>query len=121
MEISGGSAMREPEYLVSGTRGALKSSGKDITLKYIKPDQVLEDRKANPGTPGTSFGTPEKIEWVEETIPVQPKLNVDTASIWNELYAAVREGADFPIKLSEAVEVMKVVSEVKKNTPFEVK
>jgi hypothetical protein len=118
MEISGGAAIGEPEYLVWGTRGALKSSGDEINLRYIKPDQVLRRRCADAGTPGATFGTPEQIEWIEETIPVSPADPVNMTTIWDELYAAVREGADFRVKLSEAVEVMKVISAVKKDTPF---
>jgi hypothetical protein len=39
--------------------------------------------------------------------------------IWDELYAAVRRGKRFPITLSEAVEVMKVISRAKAGTRFE--
>jgi scyllo-inositol 2-dehydrogenase (NADP+) len=120
IEISGGAAIGEPEYLVWGTRGALKSSGNEIELRYIRPDQVLSRRRPNPETPGTSFSSPDHIEWVEEKIPVNPADPVDMTTIWDELYDAVRNGADFRVKLSEAVEVMKVVSEVKKGTKFEV-
>lgn len=119
IEISGGAAITEPEYLVWGTRGALKSSGNEIQLKYIEPDQVLKERRANPDTPGETFGSPEQLEWIEETIPVSPADPVNMTSIWGELYATVREGHPFRIKLEEAVEVMRVVSEVKANTPFD--
>ena len=41
-----------------------------------------------------------------------------TYNIWDELYKAVRSGAEFPITLDEAVGNMKVVSDAKKGTEF---
>jgi predicted dehydrogenase len=114
IEISGGAALGEPEYLVWGSRGALSSSGNSITLKYVDPRQRLRTRRADPGTPGTTFGKPETLRWIEKTIPVAPKLPVNMTTIWDELYRAIRFGARFPIALDEAVEVMKVVSLAKK-------
>ena len=93
MEISGGAAIGEPAYLIWGTRGALRCDEKTITMRYIDPDQELVPRTADPNTPGTgSFGTPEKINWIESSIPVAPALQVTLANtIWEVLYAAIRE------------------------------
>ena len=40
-------------------------------------------------------------------------------SLWDYLFDTIRKGAEFPIALDEALEVMKVISAVKKNTPFD--
>ncbi len=119
LEISGGAAISEPEYLVWGTKGALSCDGNTIKMKYLDPDIEIEPRQADPGTPGTSFGTPETLKWIEETIPINPAKKVDMTMIWDELYNAVRKGITFPITLDQAVEVMKVISMAKKGTPFE--
>jgi scyllo-inositol 2-dehydrogenase (NADP+) len=117
--ISGGAAIKEPEYLIYGTRGALSSTGNTIQLKYLDPQQKLAPRTADPGTPEYgSFGTPDALKWIEETIPVAPKAPAGMTHIWDELYYAVREGKPFPISLDEAVQVMWVVSETKKGTRF---
>ena len=115
VEISGGAAVGLPEYVVWGSKGGLISRGGSLELRYLDPRQKLEARKANPETPGASFGSPEKLKWVEKTIPVKPRKRYD---IWDELYKAVRLGKPFPITLDEAVGVMRVVSAVKKGTPF---
>jgi scyllo-inositol 2-dehydrogenase (NADP+) len=120
LEISGGAAISEPEYLVWGTRGALLCDGNTIKMKYLDPNVELEQREANPGTPDASFGSSEKLVWIEESIGINPKKKVNMTIIWDELYKAVREGIPFPITLDEAVEVMKVVSAAKKGTRFEI-
>jgi len=117
VEISGGAAVGLPEYVVWGTKGGLICRGNTLELRYLDPRAKLKPRKPDPGTPGASFGTPEKLKWVEKTIPVKPKRTYD---IWDELYAAVRKGKPFPITLDEAVGNMKVISDAKKGTPFEV-
>ncbi len=115
LEISGGVAIGCPEYMVFGTKGTLVLAGKQIKLKYLNPGQKLQEKTADPGTPGETFGTPEKLEWIEETLPVKTGSN---SVIWDELYRAIREGTVFPINIDEAVEVMKVVSLVKKGSKF---
>ena len=115
IEISGGAAISEPEWLVWGTRGALSCTGETLTLKYLDPRRRLKPRHADPGTPGTGFGHPETLRWVEKTVPVKPRYRVNMTSIWDELYKAIRQGKRFPITLQEAVEVMKVVSMARKS------
>jgi len=118
VEISGGCAARHPEYIVLGTKGALTCSGDMITLKYLDPRRRLKPRKVNPGDPGDHFGSPEKLYWLQKTIPVKPKK---TYNIWEELYKAIRERSKFPITLDEAVGNMKIISDVKRGTKFAMK
>ena len=122
MQISGGVAIKCPEYTVFGSRGGLEIVDKQIKLRYIDPNQKLETKIAKPETPGQSFGatgtfsSEEKINWIEETEPVPPE---NISVIWDHLYSAYREGKEFPIHIDEAIEVIKVISEAKKNTEFE--
>jgi predicted dehydrogenase len=115
LEISGGVAIGAPTYLVFGSKGSLSLSGKEIELRYLDPAQELPPRRADPGPPGSTFGTPEALPWIEETLPVRPGSN---AVIWDHLYRAIREGEAFPIDLDEAIEVMKVISAAKEGTKF---
>jgi predicted dehydrogenase len=116
MEISGGVAIEAPTYHIFGTRGTLMTSGSDIKLRYLSSDTPADNRSPDPetpgapGMPGETFGRAEKITWVEETIPARTESN---AILWDMLYAAIREGADFPVKLDEALEVMRVISAAK--------
>lgn len=117
-EISGGAAIGLPTFLVWGTKGALSCSGKTITLKYLDPKKKLKPRKADPGVPGAGFGSKDELPWKEETCEVAPKR---TFNIWELLYQSIRNRKAFPIKIDEALEVMRVISAAKKGTPFEPK
>jgi scyllo-inositol 2-dehydrogenase (NADP+) len=115
LEISGGVALGAPTYQVFGMRGSLILAGKDITLKYLDPSVPLDSREADPGTPGETFGNREALPWIEETVPVRAG---DNDIIWDHLYAAIREGAPFPITLDESIEVMRVLSAAREGTEF---
>jgi len=115
IEISGGAAIRAPEYVVLGDRGSLVLQGSDITLKYLDPRRKLKKGKANAGTPGMTFGSNEPLKWIEKAVQVKPRKPV---SIWDELHKAIRKGGRFPIAIDEAVEVMRVISTAKKGTKF---
>lgn len=121
LEISGGAAITEPEYIVSGSKGGLACSGDKITLRYLDPRHKLSVRKAQPGTPGAGFGSADNLKWTEKTIKVNPKAKCTMDGIWDYLYDAIRKRKKFPITLDEAVQVMWVVSQAKKGTSFEKK
>lgn len=120
VEISGGAALPEPEYLIFGTKGALTCDGKEITLKYLDPSAGLAPRKARKDTPPVEgpFGSPDVLPWKEEKIKVSPKASCDTDTIWDHLHGAIRLDKTFPISLDESLEVVRVTSLVKKGSPF---
>ena len=55
----------------------------------------------------------EELPWIEETLPVRSGSN---SVIWDELYKAIRQGSTFPVRIEEAVQVMKVISAAKEGT-----
>ena len=118
LEISGGAAISQPEYMLWGTKGALVCKGNTITLRYLDPQVELPPREVNPGTPGKGFGSSESLPWIEDSMEINPAKKVSMTMIWNELYKAVREGVAFPITLDQSVEVMRVVSAAKEGTEF---
>jgi len=119
LEIMGAAALSEPEYTVLGSRGALVSESGAFRMRYLDPALKLRPRRSRTGTPGVTCGTPEQLRWIEETVPVpRGELN-DASGIWLHLYPAIREGAKFPITLDEALEVMRVISAVRKGTQFD--
>lgn len=115
IEISGGAAQSQPPYTVLGSKGALTCTGGTINLRYLDPKKKLKARKVNPGDPGNSFGSAEKLPWIEESIPIKAKKTYD---MWDELYKAIRKGSKYPITLDEAVGNMKIISDAKRGTEF---
>ena len=125
MEISGAAALSpEPEYIVWGARGAL-TCHHELRLKYIDPNQELQARGADPGTPPMDMpfhqgraGLSETLNWVEETVPIDPDGRWRMDAIWDDLYGAIREGKPFPITLEEAVTNIEWIEKAKAGTPF---
>lgn len=121
MEMSGGRTVKEPTFMVSGNRGGLWIDNDGISLKYLNPEQQLEDRTAHVETPPSEggFGSSEELDWIEEKVEINPSSNDNPASIWDYLYETFRNNQPFPITWDEALGVLKVVSNAKKGTPFE--
>ena len=118
MEISGGVAAHVPEYLIYGSRGSLVGENNTLKLKYLDPEVELQDVKADPATPGSgaAFGNSEELVWKEETIELQKEDQ--TAVIWDHFYEAYRNHKPYPIASEQALEVVRVLEEVKFGTEF---
>ena len=122
IELSGGRVFPEPEYTVSGTRGALTLSlagDPEVKLRYLDPKQKLPRRRASVRTPPLgSYGTPETLKWIDETLPVKPRTPCGLTHIWEHLYGAIRQNKPFPVSLDEAIEVVRILGLARKDTPF---
>ncbi len=112
IEISGGAAIGGPDYIIYGTRGALISRGETYEIKYLPKDYVLPEIKANPHTPtGAAFGVQADIPFVTEERKWE---DYELNQIWQYVYDTVRDGKEYPIKSEEALKVMEVISEIKR-------
>ena len=123
IEICGGVAIPQPEYIIFGTKGTLVCQGNTITMKYIDPRQKLKKIRAcadNPPLNGV-FGNAEVLKWVEKTITVAPRAACDVHHIWKGLYEAIRNGKAYPITIDEAMEVVRVTELAKRGTEFAAK
>ena len=112
IEISGGVTIPGPNYVVYGTRGTLVDQGDTYKIKYLPTDYVFPPIKANPHTPtGQAFGNTDPLPFVEEERTWETnKLD----HIWQYVYDTVREGKEYPIKSEEALKVMEVITEIKR-------
>lgn len=112
IEISGGAALPMPEYVVHGTRGSLIDKGDKYIIKYLPEDYVFDPVVSNPHTPkDAKFHPNPKLPFIEEERTWQTNA---LDHVWEYLYATVREGKEYPIKSSEALKVMEVISEIKR-------
>ncbi|NMA20242.1 MAG: Gfo/Idh/MocA family oxidoreductase [Lentisphaerae bacterium] len=122
IQISGACAMDEPIFTVYGTRGALIcKDDREVSYRWVTPGQEVKSQAASAGTPAILPGEPtagamssKPLSWRWGTIMVEPKDGVDTHFIWKHLHKSIREGVPFPIKTAEAVEVVRVTEEAKK-------
>jgi predicted dehydrogenase len=119
LEISGGRVIHAHDYIVSGSKGELVSSGNKIKLKYLDPAHKLPRRRASVRTPPLgSFGSPDDLKWIEEEIDVAPKAPAGMTLVWELLAGAIRLNRPYPITMEQAVDVMKIVSLARKDTNF---
>lgn len=120
LELSYGSAIPMPEYVIYGDRGALTADAREIRLKYVEPGYKFKVGKAERGTPpfGAVSYNPEPIPWVEKTIPVNPSSGLAMNDIYKCVYQAVRENVPFPITIEEGMEIVRVSEHIRKKTPF---
>jgi scyllo-inositol 2-dehydrogenase (NADP+) len=112
LEMSGGAALDEVSFSAYGRWGALVCDGKTIRMKYCDPGKITlhAARSATPD-PKAPFGSGVAIPWVEETIPVgKPQRE-----IWDEVYKTLREGAEFPITVEQAVLGLNVIDRAKRS------
>ena len=123
MCISGGMALNEGRrYSIYGDRGAMVCHNFNIKIHYINPELEIPPVVSNPGTPGAAFGATGtyassiKVDWLDKeyTLPGE-----DLTVVWDYMYESYRNGADYPIKESEALEVMQVVEQIRKGTKFD--
>ena len=121
MEISGGTALKTPEYVLYGTRGTLVDNGSagTYTINHLPEDYVFSEIKANPDTPGATpdFGSKEVLPFVSEEKQWEIKDGMNWT--WDYLYETVMNGAEYPIKSEEALKVMEVIGQIKKNVEIE--
>jgi hypothetical protein len=81
-------------------------------MKYLPADYVFPPIKSSAHTPkGQNFGSTDPLPFVTEQKTWETN-NLD--HVWGYLYEAVREGKEYPIKSEEALKVMEVITEIKR-------
>lgn len=124
LEISNSAALPEPYCTVYGDRGTL-IYGQDqekIHIKYLDPQFQWPETIATAETPekGKPMNADQGLPWIEETRMVEPGTNMWVQveiEIANHLYNVLRENIPFPVKSSDALEVVRITELVKKQNP----
>ncbi len=120
IEIYGGNALPCNVYEVYGSRGALQSADEaDIKLRYIEPDFELKQFPVNEGHPnGFVYAANANLPWRRMTIMTEPKFKVDMNSCYRFIAENMLEGKEYPIKVEQALEVVRICDIVKSQSPF---
>lgn len=124
IEISNSVAIHGPYCTIYGDRGTL-TYGQDQTeihLKYLDPDFRWPDATATlqSPAPGMPMSADSELPWREEARRVHPDVNMwdyVEVELAAHLYRAIRQGVPFPIKASDALEVVRVTEVVKRQNP----
>lgn len=121
MEYSGGRIGEMPQFVLTGTKGrfTLYPDASEGTLRYLDPKQKLARRRSSVRTPPLgSFGTAETLRWIETKVPVNPKADSGMSLIWEAVFNAIRENKPYPVPLDTAIETMRIITLVKKESSF---
>jgi scyllo-inositol 2-dehydrogenase (NADP+) len=121
LEISGGRVSEEPLFVITGTRGEfrLMPGATEGRIRYLDPNEKPDRRRSSVRTPPlTSQVAPETFTWLEQTVPVKRSGDVGLTMIWEQIYNVIRENKPFPIPLDNAIDVMRIISLVKKESLF---
>jgi scyllo-inositol 2-dehydrogenase (NADP+) len=124
IEISNSVAIPGPYCTVYGDRGTLvyEQEQQDIRLKYLEPQFRWPEATADSGNPvpGKGLAADQELPWIEETRKVEPDTNMwDHVEIEmaRHLHDAIRGGIPFPVRSSDALEVLRITEIVKRQNP----
>jgi predicted dehydrogenase len=121
LEYSGGRVGEVPLFTVTGTKGefVLCAGAAEGTIRTLDPKQKLPRRRSSVRTPPLgSFGTAETLKWIDGKIPVAPKAESGMTLIWEHVFNAIRENKPYPVSLDTAIETMRILTLVKKESAF---
>ncbi|MDA3926029.1 MAG: Gfo/Idh/MocA family oxidoreductase [Kiritimatiellae bacterium] len=121
IKYSGGRISNDPLFRVCGKKGefTLYENETEGLLKYINPKQELRRRRASVRTPTLgSFGRPEQIDWREKKVSLKTDGESGMDLIWVHVFNAIRENINYPITLDSAIEVIRILSIIKKDSSF---
>ncbi len=117
VSVSGCAAFRQGRvYTAFGTRGQAVMHENKIHLCYLDPAMALPHVISSPETPGAAFGASGTFEgtikpkWVEED---RETALLDNTVILDYIYDTYRNGAEYPIKDSEILALMGVITQAK--------
>ena len=113
VEICGMVTLPGREIEVWGSRGTLvydpAVDKQHLIAKIVDPSIPYRDLKAHRENPPSKYGNlDEKLYFVEEKIEIPPP----PAEIWDCIYNTIVNGDEFPIKLDEVVEVMRIIDKL---------
>lgn len=106
IEVSWVQALAGCEWLVYGTRGAIRKYGDTLQVKWFDEKDVVKGQVQD-----RSYLSGEKITWQEKKYKVGDEFAPDYYPL---LFKAIREEADPPVKLENAIRTMKVIEGLNK-------
>jgi len=121
VDMSSINAAPEPAWVIMGSTGTLWVTGGECHLQYFDPKE-LPSIEVNDGTQavGRRYGVvsdaPTEIPWQRWTGKPEPKGTYP--SFYDNLLAAIREGAELIVTPESALQTYKVLDEVRAGTRF---
>ena len=110
---------RGPSFKLWGEFGSFTTmpGAKEGLLRVVDPKFAWPRRRSSVRTPKLK-SLHEDLPIVEETIKLPPNTLSGPSAFWKHVYDSVRTGVPFPITVDDAIDSLKLVYLIKKNSPY---
>lgn len=112
LEIICAAALPSCLYTAYGSRGALEDRGEVVHVRRLVEGFEMDPSPADPGNPGQTFASGQKLEFEEFDIPADPEPELDQT--WGAMFDDLRRGIPYRIKMDEALKVIEVIDKAAK-------
>lgn len=117
IEIASASAFPAPVWTVTGTLGGLQGSPSLLEVRRFEKGTLPELTAEEGPAPGRSYGDPEPIPWIEETVEA-PRSDGNLA-FYGRLASALTEGAPLPAEPQSVRLQLEVLERCRRLAGFE--
>lgn len=117
VEVTGANAMPGREVEIIGSRGTIvQEPGKKVHVRAVDPSIPFKKLEVHRENPPFQYGNfDERLAFFEADY--DPAFT-SMADIWKYVYASVMEGAPYPIKKEEMMEIIRVTEEAFRKSGF---
>jgi predicted dehydrogenase len=105
-----------PKWIICGTLGTLTSDGKQSTIRYFDPAQVVPLETLDTPAVGRKYGNADQLPWQEKTVNAEDRA--DKRMFYDNVVEVLREGKPMRVTLEQAREIMRVIALTRKGTNF---
>ena len=111
-------ATQLPTWILCGTTGTLTNDGKQSTIRWFDPSEAGEVVVVEGAAKDRAYGSSTKpIDWHEKIVPAQ---GPNIGSFYDNVTAVLQENAKVYVTPQSVREVLRVMTEIRRGTNFEV-
>lgn len=104
-----------PAWIVCGSCGTMTTDGKTATIRYYDPAKAAKLEVIDGPARDRKYGSGDVLPWQEK---VEPFEGPDMGTFYDDAYAVLRKGKAMHVTPESVREVIRVISEIRKGTPF---
>ena len=104
-----------PAWVVCGACGTMTSDGKTATIKYFDPAQAAKLEAIDGPAKDRKYGSGDILPWQER---VEPFEGPSMGTFYDNVYGVLRQDKPMHITPESVREVIRVIGEIRKGTPF---
>ncbi len=115
LEVSTACAFPTYKWMLLGDCGTLACDGKQSKIKYYDPTRVQKLKVVETPPVGRKYGNDDKLPWRTKTLTVKSR---DKTDYYDTVVDTLRRRKKMAVTPESAHEVIRVIAEARKGTPF---